>query len=298
MQKYREELKNILNPKKFFLVILGNTIYCFGIAAFILPQGLITGGTTGLGLIANHYFNIPIEAFAAVFNVLMFIIAWFALGTSFAFTTMVSSFYYPVVLGVLQRIEVIKTLTTDLMLSTICAGLLIGLGLGIVIRAGASTGGVDIPPLVLNKKFGIPVSVGLYMCDFAILIGQILFRDKERVLYGILLVLIYTVAMDKVLLSGKNKIQVKIISEYHDKINTAIQQKLDRGTTFYKIETGYLHKDTKSLMTVISNRELPRLNQLVLDIDPNAFVVINEVKEVMGQGFTTRKKPVVQNDNL
>jgi len=287
---YKKELKDVFNLKKLFLVILGNTIYCIGIVAFILPMELITGGTTGLGLIANHYFNIPVEAFAAVFNVLMFIMAWCLLGVSFAMTTMVSSFYYPVILGVFQRIDVLKTLTTDPMLGTIFAGLLIGVGIGIVIRAGASTGGVDIPPLVLNKKFGFSISMGLYACDFAILIGQMIFRDREKTLYGILLVVIYTFVMDKVLVSGKNQIEVKILSKSYEEINRAIQQRLDRGTTYFKSESGYLHEDCMTIMTVVSNRELARLNQIVLDIDPKAFVVINEAKEVMGRGFTLHKK--------
>ena len=209
---YKKELEYIFNLKRLFWVILGNTIYCVGVVAFILPMELITGGTTGLGLIADHYFGIPVEAFAAVFNALMFLVAWFMLGASFAMTTLVSSFYYPIILGLFQKIEVLKTLTEDPMLGTICAGILIGVGIGVVIRAGASTGGVDIPPLVLNKKLGIPISVGLYACDFAILLGQMIFRDREKTLYGILLVVIYTFVMDKVLVSGKSQIEVKIIS--------------------------------------------------------------------------------------
>ena len=133
----------------------------------------------------EHYFHVPIELFAAIFNVSMFIMAWVLLGSSFAITTIVSTFYFPVILGVLQRFSFIQDLTTDPLLGTICAGLLIGIGIGVVIREGASTGGVDIPPLVLNKKFGLSVSVGLYACDFAILIAQMLFRDKEKTLYGI-----------------------------------------------------------------------------------------------------------------
>ena len=116
-------------------------------------------------------------------------------------------------------------LTTDPLLSTIFAGLLIGVGIGVVIKAGASTGGVDIPPLILNKKLGIPVSVGLYAFDFMILIGQMVFRDREKILYGILLVMIYTTVMDKVLVNGKSQMQVKIISDHYEEINTAIQQK-------------------------------------------------------------------------
>ena len=288
-QSIKEDLRYALDFKRLFWVILGNSIYCLGIVAFILPLDLITGGTTGLGLILEHYFHVPIELFAAVFNVSMFIMAWVLLGSSFAITTIVSTFYFPVILGVLQRFSFIQDLTTDPLLGTICAGLLIGIGIGVVIREGASTGGVDIPPLILNKKFGLSVSVGLYACDFAILIAQMLFRDKEKTLYGILLVLIYTVVMEKVLVNGKSRIQVKIISDRYEEINTWILTKLDRGSTFFLSESGYLRKDTKTLMTVVSKRELVRLQHKVKEIDPEAFIVINDVKEVVGKGFSINK---------
>lgn len=286
---WKQELKNVFDLKRLIWVILGNSIYCIGVVAFILPLDLITGGTTGLGLIANHYFQIPIEGFAAVFNILMFALAWWMLGASFALTTMVSTFYYPIILGAFQKIDALQHLTTDPLLGTICAGLLIGVGIGVVIRAGASTGGVDIPPLVLNKKLGVPVSVGLYVCDFAILLGQILFRDTEKTLYGILLVIIYTMVMDKVLVNGKSKMQVKIISDHCEEINLLIHEKLDRGSTFFLSESGYLRKEMKTLMTVVSNRELVMLQQMVKEVDPSAFIVINEVKEVMGRGFSLGK---------
>lgn len=288
-EETKKELKDIFDLKRLFFVILGNTIYAAGIAAFVLPTGLITGGTTGLGLIANHYFQIPIELFAAVFNITMFILAIVVLGKSFALTSLISTFYFPVILGVFQKVEVLRHLTDDLMLCTIFSGLCIGIGIGMVIKAGASTGGMDIPPLIFNKKMGIPVSVGLYVFDFSILIGQMFFRDTEKSLYGILLVMIYTVLVDKVLLMGKNQMQVKIISDEYEKINTMIHQKLDRGTTLYKTETGYLHKDGFAIFTVVSNRELPKLNEMVLEIDNKAFMVINQVNEVKGRGFTLGK---------
>lgn len=250
---------------------------------------MITGGTTGLGLIAEHYAGIPVELFAAVFNVVMFALAIWLLGVSFALTTLISTFYFPFILGVLQRVGAIQNLTSDPLLSTVFAGLLIGVGIGIVIKAGASTGGVDIPPLILNKKFGLPVSVGLYIFDIGILVGQMLFRDREKILYGILLVMIYTTVMDKVLLNGKTQMQVKIISDCYEEINLAIQQKLDRGATFFKTESGYLRKDSMAIMTVVSNREMPKLNQMVLEIDPKAFMIITQVNEVMGRGFTLHK---------
>lgn len=288
-EKYVNELKKALAWKRLIAVLLGNTIYAVGVVAFVLPLELITGGTTGIGLIMNHLFDIPIEVFALIFNVAMFLIAIGILGVSFAITTLISTFYYPVILSLLQKVDMLKTLTNDPMLATVCAGLLIGVAIGIVVRAGASTGGMDIPPLVCNKKLGLPVGVGLYVFDFVILIGQMFFRDSEKILYGILLVIIYSVMVDKVLVSGKRKIEVNIISDYVDQINDMIHEKIDRGTTFYMVETGYLRKNTKAIMTVVSNRELVKLNQLVLEIDPKAFIVINQAKEVMGKGFSMKK---------
>ena len=285
----KKELRSIFNLKKIFFVLLGNTIYCAGIVAFVLPTGLVTGGTTGLGLIVNHYFGVPIELFAAIFNTVMFLLAVVLLGKAFALTSLISTFYFPVILGVFQKIEWLQDLTDDPMLCTVFAAVSIGVGIGMVFKAGASTGGMDIPPLILNKKMGVPVSVGLYTFDFLILIGQMFFRDTEKSLYGILLVMIYTVLVDKVLLMGKNQMQVKIMSERYEEINEMIHQKLDRGTTLYRTESGYLHNKGFLVMTVVSNRELPKLNQLIMEIDDKAFMVISQVSEVKGRGFTLHK---------
>ena len=286
----KEELKEVFSLKRIMWVLIGNTIYSCGIAAFVLPNDLITGGTTGIALILEHYFGLPIGLSVAIFNIVMFILAILILGKSFALTALISTFYFPWILSQYQKVQFIQNMTDDFLLGSIFAGLMLGLGVGLVIRAGASTGGMDIPPLILNKKFGLPVSIGLYVFDFTILIIQMSFRDKERILYGILLVLIYSTLVDKVLLMGKTQMQVKIISDHYEEINKVIQEKLDRGSTFFKTESGYLRKDSFAIMTVVSSRELPKLNELVLEIDKQAFIVINQVNEVMGRGFTLHKQ--------
>ena len=286
----KAELKEVFSLKRIMWVLIGNTIYSCGIAAFVLPNDLITGGTTGIALILEHYFGLPIGLSVAIFNIVMFILAILILGKSFALTALISTFYFPWILSQFQKVQFIQNMTDDFLLGSIFAGLMLGLGVGLVIRAGASTGGMDIPPLILNKKFGLPVSIGLYVFDFTILIIQMSFRDKERILYGILLVLIYSTLVDKVLLMGKTQMQVKIISDHYEEINKVIQEKLDRGSTFFKTESGYLRKDSFAIMTVVSSRELPKLNELVLEIDKQAFIAINQVNEVMGRGFTLHKQ--------
>lgn len=281
-------LKYTLN---IFAIFFGNTIYSIGIVAFLLPNGIITGGTTGLALSAQHYLGIPISAFAFAFNTLMFLLGLLILGKAFALTTLISSFYYPFILDIMQRIPNLSNITHDRMLACICSGVLIGAGIGIVIRAGASTGGMDIPPLLLKHFFGIPVSASLYIFDFAILLLQMTFSDVEQSIYGILLIFIYTFVLDKVLTLGMSQTQVKIVSKKYEEINTAIHTQLDRGSTLIHSETGYFHKNRPLVLTVISNRELIRLNKIVTEIDPSAFMVISKVNEVKGKGFTQPKVP-------
>lgn len=275
--------------KNLFYILAGNTIYAAAIVMFILPNNLITGGTTGLALVFNKQFNIPITAFVSIFNIAMFMLGFYVLGKKFALTTIISTFYYPFIFGVLEQIPELRGITNDPMLAVICGGIMIGFGIGIVIRVGASTGGVDIPPLVLNKKLSIPVSVSLYVIDFTILLLQMIFSNKEQVLYGILLVLIYTVVLDKVLLLGKSQLQVKIVSEKYEEINNMIINELDRGSTLIHAETGFCRNNNPMVLTVVSTRELSKLNQFVMEIDPNAFVVISQVNEVRGRGFSMQK---------
>ena len=271
-------------------ILVGNTLYALAVAMFILPNDLITGGTTGIALFLNTTLNIPVTLFVSIFNLCMFLLGWKILGKKFALTTLISSFYYPFILGILENIFKNEIMSNDTLLCVIFAGIMIGVAIGLVIRCGASTGGMDIPPLILNKKLGIPISISMYAFDFFILLGQMLIRKREMVFYGILLVLIYTIVLDKVLVIGKSQIQVKIISSKFEQINNMIINKLDRGSTLIHGETGFMHNKYPIVLTVVNNRELTLLNNYVYQIDSDAFMIINKVNEVRGKGFSSEKK--------
>ncbi|NNJ31860.1 YitT family protein [Lacrimispora defluvii] len=279
-----------MNLKKIATVLAGNTVYALAVSLFILPNGLITGGTTGLALVAHAKLGIPIALFIGVFNIIMFVAGAFVLGKAFALTTMISTFYYPFILGVFEKLSGNMVITQDRMLATIFSGLLIGAGIGMVIRAGASTGGMDIPPLILNKKWNLSISQTMSVFDCLILLSQMIFSNMEQILYGIFLVLLYTMVLDKVLMTGRNQMQVKVISKKYDQISQEIQRRMDRGTTLLASEGGHLRESSFAVLTVISGRQLPKLNELVLEIDPNAFMIINQVTEVRGRGFTLHKE--------
>ena len=271
------------------LVLVGNVIYALTVKLFLLPANLISCGTTGLALVVNHLTRIPISGFIFVFNMVMLAVGWWLLGRKFAMTTVFSSLFYPIALEVLNRMLGDVRITEDILLNTLFAGLGLGMSLGIVIRAGASTGGMDIPPLVLKRLFHIPVSASLWAFDFCIMLAQMMFHKAEDLLYGILLLFVISFALNKMLLLGTSKTEVKIVSQQAGEIRDAILSRIDRGVTMLHGEGGYLHRQTEIILSVVSNHELPRIEQLARAIDPDCFMIVTRVTEVWGRGFSLSK---------
>lgn len=276
--------------KSIIPVVIGNIIYALVVKLFILPTNLMSSGTTGIALLANHFLGIPVSFFILIFNVCMLILGLIVLGKKFAMTTIVSTLMYPIALEFFNQTLGEFVITNNELLNTIFAGLGIGLALGIVLRSGASTGGMDIPPLVLNHFFKIPVSVSLYVFDFIILSSQALYNPLERLLYGIILILLTSIVLDKVLLMGTTKTEVKIISPKFEKIAEEILSEMDRGVTLLNARGGYLKNEHSVVLSVVSNRELPKIEKLVRALDPDAFMIVSRVSEVWGRGFSTKKK--------
>lgn len=282
-----------MNSKKFLssliFVIIGNFIYALTVKLFLIPCGLVVGGTTGIALTINSLCSISISGFVFIFNMVMLAVGFLFLGKQFALTTVASSILYPAFLEVLNIFIGDYVISSDIMLCTIFSGLGIGLSLGMVIRSGSSTGGMDIPPLILNKKFRIPVSVSLYVFDVLIILSQAFFRPIENILYGILLTVIYTMMLNKVMIIGASKMQIKVISKKSEEIRLAIISRIDRGVTILDGTGGYTGNDTPVLLSIVSNRELNKVEKLVHSIDPESFMIISSVNEVRGRGFSIGK---------
>ena len=272
------------------MVVLGNLLYTLTVKLFLLPANLISCGTTGIALAVNHFTNMPMSIFILLFNMAMLVLGWIILGRKFAMTTVLSSVLYPVFLEILNRILGDVVVTENILLNVLFAGMGLGISLGIVIRAGASTGGMDIPPLVLKKLFHIPVSASLWAFDFCIMLSQMFFHPVEDLLYGVLLLIAISVSLNKVMLLGTSKTEVKIISRKSDEIREAILSKVDRGVTMLHGQGGYGRQGTEVILSVVSNYELPKIQQLARAIDPDCFMIISQVTEVWGRGFTYGKK--------
>ena len=270
-------------------IIAGNALYALTVVLFLVPSGLITGGATGIALGVNRVLGLPVSGVLFAINISMLVLGWMVLGSRFALTTIASTILSPLFLALWERVFADFVLTDDLVLNTIFAGLGVGISLGITIRAGASTGGMDIPPLVLNKWFKLPVSATMLTFDIAVLLMQAVFSPVQQVLYGVVMVLIHTIVMDKMLMLGASRTEVKIVSSQSDAICAAILEQLDRGVTILHGEGGYTREPSAVLLSIVSNRELPRLEKLAHSIDPTCFLIVSHVTEVSGRGFSLDK---------
>ena len=281
---HRQRLLSLL------LVLVGNILYTFTVKLFLLPAGLISCGTTGLAMTVNHLTGIPISGFIFVFNIAMLVLGWCLLGRQFALTTVFSSLFYPIALEILNTTLGDVRITQNLLLNTLYAGLGLGCSLGMVIRGCASTGGMDIPPLVLKKLLNIPVTVSLWTFDFCIMLSQMTFHPAEDLLYGVLLLMVISFALNKVLLMGTSRTEVKIVSSKADDLRIAILSQVARGVTILHGEGGYLHTPTEVILSVVSNHEMPKLERLAREIDPECFMIVSRVTEVWGRGFSHSKE--------
>ena len=266
-------------------ILLGNILFALTLKLFVMPSGLIMGGATGVALAVNRAFGLSVSGVLLVFNVSMLILGWLVLGRTFAISTLASTFLSPVALEFWERLLGDYVLTDDLLLCTVFAGLGIGVSLGMVIRAGASTGGMDIPPLVLNKLCRLPVSVSIFFFDILILLTQAMSTPADQILYGILVVLISTTVLDKVILVGTTRTEVKIISSKADEIRAAILSQIDRGVTILHGEGAYSGEEKRVLMCAFKQRQIVTMKRMVKEVDPAAFLIVCDAHEVMGEGF-------------
>ena len=293
MSKKRFSVVGLLS---ILMVILGNFLQALSVKLFVLPANLMSCGTTGIGLVVNELTGIPLTVFIFLFNVVMLTIGWIVLGKRFAMTTILSSILFPSILECLNQVMGEVHITDNMILNVLFAGIGLAISLGLVMRAGASTGGMDIPPLMLKKFFRIPVSTSLAAFDFCILLLQMLFHTMEDLLYGVSLILVISMVLKKVMLFGTSRTEVKIVSEKSQEIRDAILSQVDRGVTMLHGQGGYMRQETDVILSVVSNHELPKIEKLARSIDPSCFMIVSQVSEVWGRGFSYGKRNSIPQD--
>lgn len=277
------------SAKTIIAVLVGNAILAFTVAAFMVPGGIIMGGATGIGLIITHYLPINLSIVIFAVNACLFILGALVLGKKFAVTTIISTFAYPAFLSIIQSIPGIDSLTDNIMLATIYGGALLGLGIGLIVRVGSSTGGTDIIALVTNKWTHLPFAILIYVVDFIVLGFQIFFSDSEQVLYGIFALILESLILNRVMLMGQSQIQLFVISKKYDEIKRSLLKVITAGATMVYVETGYTKEQQKGVLCVIPNRKLYAAKELIHKVDEKAFITITQINEVRGRGFSMER---------
>lgn len=271
-------------------IIIGNIFIALAINTLILENHIIVGGTSGIGNVLNHYFNIPVSLSVGCLNVCLFLVGLFFIGKKFAMTTLLSTFLFPIVLQFFETHAMFHHYLEDPLLAAILAACLVGVGIGLILKANASTGGVDILAILLNKKFGFPVHIVLNCIDLSILVLQFTFNDTTHVIYGIMIVMITSVVLNKTLTQGTSLVQLTVISDHYEEIKQSILHEFDAGVTLLASEKGFTQENSKLLLSVLPYRKLPAIKAKIHEIDPVAFVIVSHVEEVGGKGFTLEKR--------
>ena len=270
-------------------ILAGNILLGFAVAAFILPSGVIMGGATGVGIVLARFIPLDTATIVLCVNLMAMALGWAVLGWRFVVATIASSLLYPILLGAAQRIPGIDHLTADPLLAALLGGGLVGIAVGLVMRVGSSTGGTDVVNLVLHKWTHIPVSAAVYLTDIVIMGAQALFSDPEQILYGVVLLVVETIALDRVMLLGQSQIQLFVVSSQYEKLRQKCLTELQAGTTMVHIETGRTRTLQRGVLCVIPPRKLYAAQALIQSVDPHAFLTITQIKEVRGQGFSSER---------
>lgn len=281
-------------------IIMGNALLAFAVEAFIIPHDIIMGGTTGLAIVLHNAAGMDTAISVLVMNGALLVFGGIVLGRKLLTTTVASSLLYPVSLGFIQRIPGLGSITGNALLAALFGGVLMGVALGIVMRVGSSTGGMDIVSLVMHKWTHIPVSVCVYVMDILVIGGQAIFADTaEPVLFGLVVLVLESVLLDKVMVLGQAQIQLFIVSQRYDELRRRILAQLQAGVSMISMQTGLTHQEQKGVMCVIPPRKLYAARQLIQSVDPLAFITITQVKEVRGRGFTLeRASRPLEEDNI
>ena len=280
----------------FLFIIIGNISLALGISLFILPHGIVNGGTSGISLIIESICKIEPEIIIIILCWALFFIGFLILGKEFALKTLLSTLIYPLLVSILTNVEYFVDLSneiTDSLLATLAGAVLCGFGLGIVYRNGGSTGGVDVVSLALKKYFKIKLSISTFAIDTIIIVLSLVSMSLESALYGIVCVLLTSYIIERITISGTSSYMAHIVSDKFDEINSYLNNILERGTTIILAQGGITRNDKKVIEVVFNEKEYYDIKKNIYMIDENAFISIYKTINTYGNGFEeliTRRK--------
>ncbi|MEG0273580.1 MAG: YitT family protein [Longicatena sp.] len=275
------------NITEIITIIIGNLVIAAGVSFFVLPLNILSGGVAGISIALKPIFHLEPTIVINVLTIGLYIAGAIFLGKRFALKTVVSTIVYPLFITILSAYSHNVHITDNVLLASIYAGVFVGVGIGMVYRVGGSTGGMDIPPLIINKYTKIPLPKLVVCIDGATVLLGALTYGVEASMIGLVSVWVCGQVIDKVIMIGAHEAKnVMIISEKHEELMQVIYQNIDRGATILHAQGGYTREEKPVIMMVLVKKQYAELNRIISNVDPEAFVIVSDVNEVHGEGFT------------
>ncbi len=272
---------------RFIMINIGLLIMASGLYFFLIPAELAVGGVTGLAMVIQTFFpQIDLGPLMLIFNFILFVLAFLVIGFDFGGYTIYCSFGLSGFVWVMEKILYLDgPLVDDIFLNLIYGILIQGVGMAIIFYYNASTGGTDIIAKIMNKYTNIPIGRALFLADSVITLMAGLTFGLELGLYAFIGILVNGLVIDRVIAGFDQKMHIQIITQEEEKVKKFITVDLDRGFTFINALGGYTLVEKKIISVVLSRRQYMSLKHFIEDIDPAAFMTVNYVNEVIGNGF-------------
>jgi len=279
----------------YIQILIGCVIGGVSYPLFLVPNGIAPGGVTGIATIFHFLFNLPVGLSSFLMNLPLFLLSYRKVGGRFAFRSFLAMLLFSFVIDFLN----VMPLTVDTLLGTVYGGILLGAGLGLILRGNATTGGTDMMARLVHKHTPfITVPVILFMLDCVVIIGAGIFIDVYHALYALICIFISTKVMDTVLTGFSTVKACFIISSNENAITKRLLTELGRGVTQLMARGAYTGAERQVILCVTETQELPALKDIVREEDENAFLFVTEAHEALGEGFNSLTDDVNRNTNL
>ncbi len=263
-------------------IMVGSLLGAMSYPLFLVPNHIAPGGLTGLAMVLNYVFSLPVGTMSLVMNVPLFLIGYRAMGQVFVLRSLAATVLFSVLIDVIP----LPAMTYDPLLGALFGGVLLGAGLGLILRGGATTGGTDMAARMIHNRFQhISVGAILFFIDCCVVAMAGLFIEAEYALYAFISLYVSSKLIDTVMDGLTREKACYVISDEHERVRQELMAKLNRGVTMMSAEGGYSREERPVLLCVLSAQEVGRLKAIVREADARAFVFISDAHEVLGEGF-------------
>lgn len=286
MQKFFQRLAKQEQARAYFLIVMGCVLGGAAYPLFLVPNAIAPGGLTGVATILNYLFDLPVGVTSMLLNLPLFLLGYRAMGRTFVIRSFIATVLFSVFIDLLK----LPPLTDDMLLGSVYGAILLGLGLGLILRGGATTGGSDMVARMVHHRFPfMSVGVFLFLVDCCVILAAAFTMSANAALYALICIFITAKVVDLVLAGLGSAKACFVITKQHENICQRIMNELDRGVTLLPAIGGFSGEKSQMLLCVASNREVMLLKAIVREEDPVAFMFITDTHETLGEGFADLK---------